>query len=952
MGIRKRLTAFAVSAAMFITLLPASAFAHDGEHKIYKGSFSYYDKAAESSATGTYYYTDAFFTRPSTQRDEHLTTMSLCLSAASSDKDEKGSVYDILKNTGFDEDSITAAEMDKQTSKTVGTIMASKTTDSGDKLVAVIINGINYGAEWQSNLTVGTSGDAEGFTKAARRVFSRILQYESDNDLTGAKLWIVGYSRGGAVADITGKLINENLSAFGITQADLYDYTFATPRASSAALGYTNIQNIIDPNDIVPRLALQGWGFERAGTEFVIPREKQTVQPKVISLSGGLSIEDKTEVVKDSETGKNITVTADPVDMGEFLDSVSLLLSDNITRASYDAERGSIPPFVAKLITGGEDYNITDFLADSFKGFGFSSPLIVPLLSLLSYPPDSIEYKQTMDSLPQTISDFIDGSETKDKLSAQDLALVKQALPAMIRVFAPAIKADFPSLFERSATLFGNIEPIIANHYPSSYYANLTAIDSYYTEKVSVDAGKLTLFGKEFTDGEFEQMKALGVPDDDIETVRSGYDVEYKMKYSVIEEKDVAKNDRAAVEAAVGASPDLIIYCNNTVSRKQTFGKEQTAALDGSFDVTFRCIPGEDESLFSSGQYYFVKYQGGTAQILDAQFSFNENGELVIGYTNQNRGTYALVYVGSRPAQSMRIYGKNRYETSKKIADRFALDDSSKGFDCVIVASGADFADALSASSLARVKHAPVLLTSNADPESTAEYIKQNMDAGKKVYIIGGEGAVSYRLDKLLTSFSDKQYDVTRLAGKNRYETNLEVLKECGAAQGEILIASGLDFADAISSSATGKPLLLTSAAGLTDAQTEFLAAVENGSATIIGGTGAVSEKTEQQLAEIFESTERIGGKNRYETSKLVAEKYFLNAAAAVLASGADFPDGLSGAPLAMLYDAPLLLVSNARFDAAQQFAQEQNIKKTIILGGPTLISDETAEKITTAAAA
>ena len=37
MSIRKRLTAFASAAALFITMLPASVSAHDGEHKIYKG---------------------------------------------------------------------------------------------------------------------------------------------------------------------------------------------------------------------------------------------------------------------------------------------------------------------------------------------------------------------------------------------------------------------------------------------------------------------------------------------------------------------------------------------------------------------------------------------------------------------------------------------------------------------------------------------------------------------------------------------------------------------------------------------------------------------------------------------------------------------------------------------------------------------------------------------------
>lgn len=948
MGIKKRLAAFAVSAAMFITLLPASAFAEESEHKLCKGSFNY----AVGETSGTYYYSDGYFANPSTQRDEHLTTMSLCLSIASTDKNTDGSVYDILKNTGFDEASFAEEDMEKHTADTIGTLIASKTTDSGDKLVAVVVNGLNYGEEWQSNLTVGSKGDAEGFTKAARKVLMRILRYEIDNDLTGAKLWIVGYSRGGAVADLTGKMINKDLGLFDITEADLYDYTFATPRGSAKACGYKNIQNVIDPNDVIPRLMPKGWGIERAGTEFAVPREKQTVQPKVLSLSNGLSVADKTETVKDPETGTSTTVPVDPVDMEQFLDSFSTFLTDHITRETFDSQRDSIPPFVAKLITDNREYKITNFLADSFKGIGLTSPLFVPLLTILTYPEESADYQKVMQELPKTISDFIDSSEYKDKLTQEDIELTKKALPALVKVFAPAVRADFPSMFEKTSTLIGNIGSIIANHYPASYYKLLTAIDSYYTDEKSVAAGTLSMFGKSYKEEEYTDNAQLGIPDTDIEVLKNGYDVEYKMIYDVLEEKDVANADVKAVASAVGASPDLAIYCNNTIARTQTFGKQETAELQGSFDVTFRCIPGQDEKLDKDGKYYFIQYQNGTAKLINAQFSFNDKGELTIAYTNDKRGNYALVYISSDTAEHLRIYGKNRYETSRKIADKFAFYDASDKFDSVIVASGDNFADALSASTLAKAKHAPVLLTTNNDPETTANYIKQNTDAGKTVYIIGGDGAISYRLDKLLSTESDKQYDVKRLAGLNRYDTNLAVLKEAGVTSGEILIASGLDYADAISASATGKALMLAGKDGLTAEQSEFLKAITDGSAAIIGGTSAVSEKTQTQLGEIFENVERLGGKNRYETSKLVAEKYFKSAKAAVLASGENFPDGLSGAPLAMLCQAPLLLVSNAAYEPAQQFAQQQNIKKTIILGGPTLISDETAEKITTSAAA
>ena len=89
---------------------------------------------------------------------------------------------------------------------------------------------------------------------------------------------------------------------------DLYDYTFAAPRSSASANGYKNIHDVIDPYDGVPRLLLKGWGMERTGTEYIIPCEKQTFQPKIINVGGGFKIEDKTKTVTDTETGEEKTV--------------------------------------------------------------------------------------------------------------------------------------------------------------------------------------------------------------------------------------------------------------------------------------------------------------------------------------------------------------------------------------------------------------------------------------------------------------------------------------------------------------------------------------------------------------------------------------------------------------------------------------------------------------------
>jgi putative cell wall-binding protein len=94
---------------------------------------------------------------------------------------------------------------------------------------------------------------------------------------------------------------------------------------------------------------------------------------------------------------------------------------------------------------------------------------------------------------------------------------------------------------------------------------------------------------------------------------------------------------------------------------------------------------------------------------------------------------------------------------------------------------------------------------------------------------------------------------------------------------------------------------------------------------------------------------ERVAGDDRYKTSVAVAEKFFPDGAdCAVLAYANNFPDGLAGGPLAISIKAPLLLVSSSEggYSAAVDYAKRAGIKKAVVLGGKTLITDLTVNKI------
>ena len=95
-----------------------------------------------------------------------------------------------------------------------------------------------------------------------------------------------------------------------------------------------------------------------------------------------------------------------------------------------------------------------------------------------------------------------------------------------------------------------------------------------------------------------------------------------------------------------------------------------------------------------------------------------------------------------------------------------------------------------------------------------------------------------------------------------------------------------------------------------------------------------------------YGATERIEGATRYYTSVNIAKKFFPDATSAVLAYADNFPDGLSGGPLAYSLNAPLILTMNGKQSVAVNYTKEMGIKSGMILGGPSLISDKIVRSV------
>ena len=198
---------------------------------------------------------------------------------------------------------------------------------------------------------------------------------------------------------------------------------------------------------------------------------------------------------------------------------------------------------------------------------------------------------------------------------------------------------------------------------------------------------------------------------------------------------------------------------------------------------------------------------------------------------------------------------------------------------------------------------------------------------------IGGETIVPGSVSEGLTQFITK-----RLWGANRYETNLAILEEAGVTGGEILVCTGYGFADSLSASAVGKPILLVDKR-LDAKQQAFLAGLRNDRYIIVGGVGAVNEVVEDSLKG-YGAIERLAGANRFTTSVMVAERFFDSPTTAVVAYAANFPDGLCGGPLAAAMGGPLLLTANNDAHITAAYTEANDIRDGVVLGGPGLISD------------
>lgn len=270
-----------------------------------------------------------------------------------------------------------------------------------------------------------------------------------------------------------------------------------------------------------------------------------------------------------------------------------------------------------------------------------------------------------------------------------------------------------------------------------------------------------------------------------------------------------------------------------------------------------------------------------------------------------------------------RISKNTRYETAIELSKKAF--NSSKN---AIVVSGENFADALSGGALANTLKAPLLLVDNN--KSNIEMVKSELSrlGVENVYVLGGEKSVALSTEKELANGRK----AVRLSGADRYATSKAVYDEfvkVANSSRDAIVVNGTQFADALSagplSAKKGMPILLTDG--------KMIKSDLNRSGNIIiGGFNS--------MGTVFKGS-RINGSDRYETSTLIASKYFEGVDRAVLASGKNYPDGLASISLYNKYYAPLLLTENNSLPTSvANYLKSAKIRNVYIAGGIGSVSN------------
>ncbi|MFE6963807.1 cell wall-binding repeat-containing protein [Agromyces sp. NPDC057679] len=341
--------------------------------------------------------------------------------------------------------------------------------------------------------------------------------------------------------------------------------------------------------------------------------------------------------------------------------------------------------------------------------------------------------------------------------------------------------------------------------------------------------------------------------------------------------------------------------------------------------------------------YYYTPYQPNAAALANLYGT----GDGCSAYGNRNFWRMYRDWFGDPRVDTAipvtRLEGEDRYQTAASIS---RASFPTAGVPVAYLASGGDFADALSAAPAAAKQGGPLLLTLKSSvPASTLAELKRLKP--KQIVVVGGTGVISNGVASAVGAVAP----VSRIGGTDRYDTSRRLADHAFDTAAVAYIATGRDYPDGLTAGAAagsiGAPVVLLDGRSSTvDAATRsLLDALGVGEVRIAGGTGVVSSGVQSKLAE-QRTVKRYAGADRYATGVAV-NSIFATSANAFVATGLSYPDALSGAAAAGRAKQPLYLTRGTCVPSAVRAALlKQQATSLTLLGGPGALSDRVARLV------
>ena len=216
---------------------------------------------------------------------------------------------------------------------------------------------------------------------------------------------------------------------------------------------------------------------------------------------------------------------------------------------------------------------------------------------------------------------------------------------------------------------------------------------------------------------------------------------------------------------------------------------------------------------------------------------------------------------------------------------------------------------------------------------------------GTKVYVDANTKEL-LGADKLKTddsTQSTKPYVVSRIYGKDRIDTSIQIAKSYIKTSEFAILANQNNFPDSLSATVLSKkynaPILLTDANTADKSLIEEIKRLQTKYFVKIGGEKSISNEVAIQLLPEKSKVKSYKGADRYATNAEII-KEFKDADTCIIASGENFADSLSIGAFATKNGYPIVLVQKDKInDVTKQALKDSKIKKCYIVGGENSVS-------------